>query len=168
MCGQEFGEGLIPLESFAKKPTMKPGGQQHVDTLYVNHFTDGKLDGVSSLSFKSYEQGRERLQAEAVQVILADERPPRRIYSKLLARTMDTNGIILISYTAVGVAGDDIDAVFFETSAADRLLVIIPSGQIKHICEERREALARELPDEEVETRLHGTPSQGPWSDIPA
>jgi phage terminase large subunit-like protein len=111
LCGSDFGEGLIPLEDFNRPPTMKPGATGAIDTIYVNHYTDGKPDGVSSLSFKSYEQKREKLQAEAVQVILADERPPRQICSELLARTMDTNGIILISYTATGICADDIDEV---------------------------------------------------------
>ena len=161
LCGNEFGEGLIPLEDFNRRPTMKPGATGAIDTIYVNHYTDGKPDGVSSLSFKSSEQKREKLQAEAVQVILADERPPRQIYSELLARTMDTNEIILISYTAIGICADDIDEVFFSTSGSDRLLVVIPTEEVKHISEERREALARELPEDEIETRLHGTPMQG-------
>jgi phage terminase large subunit-like protein len=162
LCGEEFGQGMVPLESFAKRPTMQPGGTGAIETIYVTYYdAAGKIDGTSSLSFRSYEQKREKLQAEGLDLVWADERPPRQIYSELLARTMDRNGSILISYTAIGMCPDDVDAVFFNTSGSDRLLVVIPTEEVKHISEERREALARELPEEEIETRLHGTPMQG-------
>ncbi|HSR75281.1 MAG TPA: hypothetical protein VLN57_01735 [Xanthobacteraceae bacterium] len=54
LCGgQEFGTGTIPLERFAKKPIMTPGGQQSIDTAFITHETDGKIDGTSSVTFKT-------------------------------------------------------------------------------------------------------------------
>src|SRR5258708_2681730 len=56
LCGdQEFGTGVIPLESFGKKPVMVPGGTGAIDTMFVTHQTDGVTDGTSSLTFKSFE-----------------------------------------------------------------------------------------------------------------
>jgi phage terminase large subunit-like protein len=163
LCGgNEFGSGLIPLEAFAKKPTMVPGGTGAIDTIYVTHYdANGKPDGISSLSFKSYEQRRERLQSETIDLCIADERPPLDVMSELQARTVASNGIILISYTAAGEDADGVDYRFFSTSSADRLVTFISADEAKHISEERREALAQELPEHEVQTRLHGTPAQG-------
>ena len=61
LCGaQEFGTGTIPLERFAKKPIMTAGGMQAVDTAFVAHEVDGKVDGMSSVTFKTFELRRER------------------------------------------------------------------------------------------------------------
>ena len=45
--GEAFGTGLVPLESFSRKPIMVSGGLQAVDTFHVTHSTDGKIDGMS-------------------------------------------------------------------------------------------------------------------------
>jgi hypothetical protein len=97
LCGgrEEWGTGLIPLESFAKPPIMVAGGTGAVDTLFVTHQTDGKIDGTSTLTFKSFEMRRERLQSESVHVVWADERPGEDVYSELLARTSAVDGHVL-------------------------------------------------------------------------
>jgi hypothetical protein len=65
LCGgEEIGTGTVPLESFGKKPIMVSGGLQAIDTFFVTHETDGKVDGTSSATFKSFEQRRERLQSD--------------------------------------------------------------------------------------------------------
>jgi len=104
LCGgrEEWGTGLIPLESFAKSPIMVAGGTGAVDTIFVTHQTDGKTDGTSSLSFKSFEMRRERLQSETIDLVWIDERPSEQVYSELLARTAASNGHILVSFTPVG------------------------------------------------------------------
>src|SRR5215467_2076742 len=56
----EFGSGMIPLELFARKPLMVPGGNGCVDTIYVRHVSGG----TSSMTFRTFEQRREKLQGE--------------------------------------------------------------------------------------------------------
>ena len=92
LCGgrNDFGTGLVPLESFAKAPVMISGGTGAVDTLFISHATDGKVDGTSELSFKSFEQRREKLQSESVDWIWIDERPDEELYNELFARTIAT------------------------------------------------------------------------------
>jgi hypothetical protein len=76
LCGaQEFGTGTIALLSFCKKPIMVSGGLQAIDTFFVTHETDGETDGTSVASFKTFEQRRERLQSETVDLIWVDEKP---------------------------------------------------------------------------------------------
>src|ERR1700694_1720699 len=50
----EFGSGTIAPTAFVGKPIMIPGGTGGIDTLTVAHQTDGKSDGVSTLTFKSF------------------------------------------------------------------------------------------------------------------
>jgi phage terminase large subunit-like protein len=162
LCGAEFGTGTIPLESFGKKPIMISGGMQAIDTAFVAHQTDGKVDGISSVTFKTFEQRRERLQSESVDLIWIDERPDEQIYSELLARTTATDGHLIVSYTPVGEGGSaGITYRFLSEPSSDRSVHRITSVEVKHISEARREELAAGYTEAERETRLEGTPQLG-------
>ena len=163
LCGDdEFGTGTIPLESFAKKPIMVAGGMQAVDTLFVTHETNGVIDGVSSLTFKTFEMRRERLQSESVSLIWIDEKPDELVYSELFARTSATDGHLIVSYTPVGAGGGaGITYKFLSEPSSDRSSHRIAGEEAKHISAERREELAAGYSDAERETRLEGTPQLG-------
>jgi phage terminase large subunit-like protein len=166
LCGgrDEFGCGLIPLEGggFAKPPIMVAGGTGAVDTVFVTHQTDGKVDGVSSASFKSFEMRRERLQSETVDLIWIDERPSEQVYSELYARTSASDGHIIVSYTPIGEGGAaGVTYKFLSETSADRAVFRIPSEEAKHITAVRREGLAGQYGDAERETRLEGIPQLG-------
>ena len=53
---------------------MVPGGTGSIDTMSVAHETDGAKDGVSTATFKTFEQGSEKMQSEFVDWIWIDER----------------------------------------------------------------------------------------------
>jgi phage terminase large subunit-like protein len=163
LCGgTDFGTGTIPLEAFAKKPIMVPGGTGAIDTIFVTHQTDGKIDGTSTLTFKTFEMRRERLQAETVDLIWIDERPDEQIYSELLARTSAVDGHLIVSYTPIGEGGAaGVTYRFLVEPSSDRQPFRITSSEAKHITEERRAELVSEYSDAERETRLEGTPQLG-------
>jgi phage terminase large subunit-like protein len=162
LCGSEFGTGTIPLESFCKKPIMISGGMQAIDTVFVTHETDGKVDGTSTITFKTFEQRRERLQSESVDMIWVDERPDEQIYSGLLARTTATDGHLIVSYTPVGEGGAaGLTYRFLSEPSADRAVFRIRSEEVKHISEARREELGAQYTEAERETRIEGTPQLG-------
>jgi phage terminase large subunit-like protein len=163
LCGgHEFGTGTIPLESFGKKPIMVPGGTGAIDTIFVTHATDGKIDGTSTLTFKTFEMRRERLQAETVDLIWIDERPDEQIYSELLARTSAVDGHLIVSYTPIGDgAAAGVTYRFLVEPSSDRQPFRISSTEAKHITPERRAELASEYSEIEKETRLEGTPQLG-------
>jgi phage terminase large subunit-like protein len=163
LCGDdEIGTGLVPLESFGKRPVMVPGGTGAVDTLFITHQTDGVADGPSSLSFKSYEQRREKLQGESLDLIWCDEKPEETIYSELLARTSATDGQIIVSFTPVGAGGaSGLTYKFLSEPSSDRAVFRIRSEEVRHISAARREELSESYSDAERETRLEGTPQLG-------
>jgi phage terminase large subunit-like protein len=163
LCGdQEFGTGVVPLESFGRKPTMTPGGTGAVDTFYVTHSTDGVTDGTSSLSFKSFEMRRQKLQSESIDLVWCDERPDEEIYSELLARTSATDGIVVVSYTPVGEgAAAGVTYKFLSEPSTDRAVFRIRSEEVRHISDARREELAANYADHEREARIEGTPQLG-------
>ena len=72
-----------------------------IDT-FPSRTTDGKIDGTSTATFKTFEMRRERLQSETVDLIWIDERPDEQIYSELYARTSACDGHLIVSYTPIG------------------------------------------------------------------
>jgi phage terminase large subunit-like protein len=163
LCGdEEFGTGMIPLESFGKKPIMVPGGTGSIDTMFVTHQTDGMTDGTSSLTFKSFEMRRQKLQAESIDLIWVDERPDEEIYSELLARTSATDGHLIVSYTPVGEgAAAGLTYRFLSEPSSDRAVFRIASSEVKHISDARREELTAGYQEHEREARIEGTPQLG-------
>ena len=96
-----FGSGLIPRESIVHW-TAKRGVPDTVDTVFVR----SRAGGVSSLSFKSYAEGRQNFQGTAKHVIHCDEEPPLPIWVECLMRTMivpgcDEGGLAMITMTPV-------------------------------------------------------------------
>jgi phage terminase large subunit-like protein len=163
LCGDdEIGTGAIPLEAFGRKPIMVPGGTGAIDTMFVTHQTDGITDGTTTISFKSYEQQRQKLQGESVDIVWCDEKPSEEIYSELLARTSATDGIIIVSFTPVGVGGaSGLTYKFLSEPSSDRAVFRIRSEEVRHISGARREELSESYSDAERETRIEGTPQLG-------
>jgi phage terminase large subunit-like protein len=163
LCGgQEFGSGTIPLESFGRRPIMVSGGTGAIDTVFITHMTDGKVDGTSTITFKSFEMRREKLQSESVDLCWIDERPDELVYSELYARTSATDGHLIVSYTPIGDGGAaGVTYKFLSEPSADRSVHRITSAEVKHISAARHEELSGGYSDAERETRLEGVPQLG-------
>jgi phage terminase large subunit-like protein len=158
--GGEFGSGTIPLAAFAGKPTMVPGGTGSIDTIQVHHHSNGARDGISTATFKSFEQGAEKMQSESVDVIWVDERCSEEIYSELVARTTATDGIILLSYTPLK-GGGELTYRFLNEYSPDRADIRIDVSEVRHISPERRAQLEENDLPHEREARIHGRPVLG-------
>ena len=158
----DFGTGTIPLDAFSRQPIMVAGGSKAIDTLFVTHQTDGKIDGVSTATFKSFEMQRERLQSELIDLVWIDERPNENLYNELVARTFATDGQILVSYTPIGEgAASGVTYRFLSEVSPDRGVHRITSEEVKHISVGRRAENAENVPDHEREARLEGIPQLG-------
>lgn len=115
LCGpvSNLGTGLIPGDALGRH-TMKSGIPDAFDTIYVKH----ALGGMSSLAFKSYDQGRESFQAADVDVLWLDEEPPLPIYTEAVTRTMTTSGIVMLTFTPL-------------QGMSETVLQFLPAGEIK-------------------------------------
>lgn len=89
-----LGTGMIPGDAIVRT-TVKHGIADAVETVYVKH----KSGGVSSLQFKSYDQGRDAYEGSSCHVIWLDEEADESIYSECLTRTATTHGIIYLTTT---------------------------------------------------------------------
>jgi phage terminase large subunit-like protein len=56
-------------------------------------------DGLSTLTFKSYDQGRTKWQGETLHFVWFDEEPPPDLYTEGLTRTNATDGIVWLTFT---------------------------------------------------------------------
>lgn len=94
-AGGELGTGLIPGDLIVGTPTAARGISGAFDTMRVKHASGG----VSTLGFKSYDQGRKKFQGTAKELIWLDEEPPMDVYTECLTRTMTVNGLVLCTFT---------------------------------------------------------------------
>jgi phage terminase large subunit-like protein len=89
------GTGMIPGDLILRT-TPKHGIPDAYETVYVRHVPTG---GVSTLQFKSYDQGREAFQGTAIDVIHLDEEPDIEIYTECLLRLMTRDGRLMLTAT---------------------------------------------------------------------
>ena len=90
----EWGTGSIPGDCLIRT-TAARGIADALDSIVVKHESGGE----STLTFKSYEKGREKWQGETLDGVWFDEEPPADIYSEGLTRTNATQGITMITFT---------------------------------------------------------------------
>lgn len=98
----ELGTGMVPGDLILGQPSAARGISGAFDTMMVRH----KSGGISSLGFKSYDQGRKKFQGTAKHVIWLDEEPPMDVYTECLTRTMTVNGVTLCTFTPLEGATD--------------------------------------------------------------
>jgi len=89
-----FGTGTIP-KRLILETRARPGVPNGLSTVTVRHISGG----VSTLGFKSYDQGVESMVGTAKDVIWCDEEPPAIVYAEMVIRTMTTDGILMITAT---------------------------------------------------------------------
>jgi phage terminase large subunit-like protein len=161
LCGppgiaSSLGTGYIPRDKFADTPTLARGISAAFDTIQVKHVSGG----VSVLKFKSYEQGREKFQAETLDFIWPDEEPPADVYGECLARIAATGGMIFITFTPLK-GRSDVVLRFLDSSSKDREVVIMTIMDAEHISPEMRQRIIDGYDPSEREARVMGVPMMG-------
>lgn len=153
---EALGTGFIPQELIDGKPTASRSATNAVDTFKVRHVTGG----ISTATFKSYEQGREKFQSEPVDLLWLDEEPDDDIYSECLTRTTATNGILLITYTPLkGMT--PLTRRFMKEKQPGMGEVHMTIYDALHIKPEDRDRKIAQWPEHEREARAMGMPFLG-------
>ena len=88
------GTGLIPGD-LIKRTTVKHGIADAIETVFVQHVSGG----ISTLQFKSYDQGREAFEGTSQHFIHLDEEPPEDVYTECLLRIMTVDGLLTVTAT---------------------------------------------------------------------
>lgn len=178
LCGEpgqlaSFGTGMIPKDTFKGDPSMARGVTDAYDTIWVEHRTNGIVDGVSICRFKSYEQGRAKFQGDTLDVVWLDEEPDMDIYMECLTRTNATGGMVYLTFTPL-MGRSTVVMHFLDEQSEDRGVVIMtimdvpaehfPGGEVE------RQRIINSYPLWQRDARLNGVPMLGegrvfPYSD---
>jgi phage terminase large subunit-like protein len=150
----EFGTGFVPRHLIVDRPSMSRGVTDAYDTVQVRHAGGG----VSTITFKSYDQGRAKFQTATLHFAWLDEEPPEDIFSEVLARTTATDGKIAITFTPLkGMS--NVVAQFLNGESAmfsDTLMTIHDVKHIKNVQDE-----INKYPAYQREARTMGVPMFG-------
>ena len=112
-----LGTGMIPFDAI-KGTKPKPGIPNAIESVYVKHVSGG----LSTLTFKSYEQGRKAFQGTEQDGIWLDEECEEDIWDECLIRTMATGlfggGIIMATFTPLSGWSKVVDRFLSEEERA--------------------------------------------------
>ena len=165
LCGppgvaEDFGTGFIPKEDFVDV-SLARGVTDAYDTIQVKHYRpDCTPDGVSTMTFKSYEQGQKKHQGEPIDFDWCDEEPPADVYSEIVTRTTATKGMVFTTFTPLQGMSEVVRKFLQEPSAA-RAHVIMTIDDAEHIPPEDRQAIIDAWPVHERDARARGIPMMG-------
>lgn len=170
---EEFGTGFIPKHAITKRPSSLRNVPDAFDTGYIYHFkqshqarnNDLTDDGISSVQFKSGEQGRAKLQGKKLTGgVWWDEEPEdpdaQGKYDEGMARVAATEGLSMMTFTPLK-GYSRIVARFLEQHSDNREVVKFRATECPHMSPEQIEMNKSVWPEHEWEARLNGEPKLG-------
>lgn len=162
----------IPAEAI-EKIEMNP----HVKGAVSRVFIKNKSGGTSEIRFISYLQGRERLQAGKVDIVWMDEEPPEDINTELAARTIDSAGLSILTFTPLKGISNVVKAFIGDAQIDSKMpsvlkgssgvLVRMSAYDVPHLGPDKIEAMKRRYPKHEWPARIHGIPALGQGAIYP-
>lgn len=122
--------------------------------------------GLSTLHFKSYDQGREAFQGTEVDVILLDEEPPLSVYIECLTRTMTNAGMIMLTFTPLRGMSETVLSFFPDNDIEEgevngRFVVMAGWDDAPHLTEEAKQEMLSTYPPFMRLARSRGLPQMG-------
>ena len=156
-----IGTGTIPKDAIVGEPTSKRGVADAIDTVVVRHGGGGDVQaGQSILTFKSYDQGREKFQGETLHVVWLDEEPDEDIYTEALTRTNTTGGVGYLTFTPLKGMSTVVKK-FVTQRAPGTHVTTMTIDDAEHYTPEQRAAVVASYPAHEREARARGIPTLG-------
>jgi phage terminase large subunit-like protein len=152
-----LGTGFVPKDKIIGNPSLARGVTDAFDTVHIRH----KSGGVSTLRFKSYEQGVKKFQGKPVDVIWLDEEPEMEIYLECKARTLATRGIMFTTFTPLNGRTPLFIYMTDPTAKAHRQEILMTFRDVPGLTPEMIEERLAAFPAYQREARLNGVPMQG-------
>lgn len=162
LCGRinAIGTGAIPRDSIKDK-SMKRGVADAIDTMVIKWGGGGDVQaGESLLGYKSYDQGREKFQAETLDGVWLDEEPDDDIYMESLTRTNATGGIVYMTFTPLKGMTTTVKRFLLDKPPGTHVTTMTIHDAL-HYTAEQRAAIIASYPAHEREARTKGIPSLG-------
>jgi phage terminase large subunit-like protein len=152
-----WGTGAIPKSSIVEIKRSAHGVADSVESILVRHEPTG---GVSRITIKTYDQGRERWQGETLDFVWLDEEPPIELYTEALTRTNATNGIVWLTFTPL-LGMSDVVRRFLVEKVGGTHVTTMTIDDAEHYTPEQRASIIASYPAHEREARSRGIPTLG-------
>jgi phage terminase large subunit-like protein len=164
-----LGTGMIPAGKIAATRPKSGAIPNALESAWIKHVSGGK----STLSFKSYEQGRGAFEGTEQDVVWFDEEPDELVYSEGLMRTMATGtfagGICLLTFTPLAgwseVVNSFLDVDASKTSG--RWVIQMGWDDAPHLSTAEKEEMGRKCAPHERDARMKGIPRLGSGAIYP-
>jgi phage terminase large subunit-like protein len=162
----DIGSGLLPKDCIVNV-RVKPGTPGAIEMMLVKHFTNGVEDGVSEVSFKSYEEEVSAFSSAAIDLIHEDEEPPLLIDTECTARIFSTRGLKYITFTPDKGLSDTMLQFFPDGNVVNghvgtgKYAVSFDMDDVPHFTDEEKKAFFDALPPYQREAKFYGRPSVG-------
>lgn len=159
--GEELGTGYIPAADIIGEPRKRPGSNDGVEFVKVRHVSGD----ISTIVFKSYDQGWRKWQGTAPDVVWLDEEPEesnaneQRIFSECLTRILSSRGVLMVTFTPL--LGETAIVQHFMQGGPGIYLGTATWEDAPHLDEAETERLKRSFPPHELEARTKGVPMMG-------
>jgi phage terminase large subunit-like protein len=150
-----WGTGYIPRDAILDT-SRKAGVPDALDTVVVKHVNGG----ASTISFKSYDQGRAKWQADTVDWVWFDEEPPEDVYSEGRTRTNATKGSVILTFTPLQGMSNVVRR-FLNEKSQHRAVIRMTIHDAEHYTDEDRERIIAGYLDHERDARVSGIPILG-------
>ena len=151
----EWGTGCIPADAIVGVKR-KQGVPDAIDSVQVKNVNGG----VSTLLFKSYDQGREKWQANTVDFVWFDEEPPEDVYSEGRTRTNATKGSVFLTFTPL-LGMSKVVRRFLTEKSVHRHVTVMTIHDAEHYTEEERQRIIDSYEEHERDARASGIPILG-------
>ena len=159
----DWGKGTIP-EKVLKNVTRRQGVPGAAYMAFVEHVS-GK---VSQITFKSYDQGREKWQAATLTGgVWFDEEPPDDIYSEGLTRINATDGITFTTFTPLLGMSNVVRMFYPEPNTTSRSITSMTINDVGHYTEEKKQQVIAAYLPHERKARALGLPFMGSGQVFP-
>lgn len=154
-----YGCGTIPKDAIIEWSRARGGVNDAVDTVKVRHISGG----VSTLGFKSYDQGRAKFQGSAEHWIHLDEEPDDvAIYNECVMRLAGEHvkGKLILTMTPL-LGMTDVCLKFLQNDGGKFYHIQAGWQDAPHLTEEERSTLLAGMSPHEKEAREKGIPAIG-------
>ena len=156
----DMGSGMMPKVQILDYKTRR-NVPDSVEFVRIKHISGG----ISTIFFKTYEQGRITWQGTEVDFIWGDEEMPQDIYGEALIRLMTTKGRILLTFTPLQGITDLVDNFLqndqFSGVKFPKHVTVCGWKDVPHITEEEKEQMLAATPPQLREARSNGVPTVG-------
>lgn len=154
----DIGTGYIPKDRIIDK-SMTHGVTDAFDTVQVRHSTNGVDDGISTVGFKSFEQGRAKFQGDTIDWGWGDEEGPFEVYTEFLTR-LTGQGRLWTTYTPF-MGKTELTERFLSSEHPDRAMQKMSLLEAEHFTREEIQQKIDGYPSYERDARIYGDPKMG-------